>query len=191
MVVGTSLTATGATHAALWNKNPTTIDLGTLGGTNSQANAINASGTVVGAADIKNGAGTHAALWNSTSITDLGSLGGALSYANAINASGIVVGWSSITGNAGEHATLWNGTAITDLNTFLDASSVNAGWVLRQALGINDSGAIVGLAANSKTGVTHAFKLVSAVPEPETYGMLLAGLGVMGAFARRRRVNSK
>ncbi|ELX13650.1 hypothetical protein Jab_1c22860 [Janthinobacterium sp. HH01] len=28
---------------------------------------------------------------------------------------------------------------------------------------------------------------VTAVPEPETYGMLLAGLGVMGAAARRRR----
>lgn len=28
---------------------------------------------------------------------------------------------------------------------------------------------------------------VSAVPEPETYGMLLAGLGVVGFLARRRR----
>ncbi len=28
---------------------------------------------------------------------------------------------------------------------------------------------------------------VSAVPEPETYAMLLAGLGVMGAVARRRK----
>jgi hypothetical protein len=30
-------------------------------------------------------------------------------------------------------------------------------------------------------------KITSAVPEPETYGMLLAGLGLMGAVARRRR----
>lgn len=29
---------------------------------------------------------------------------------------------------------------------------------------------------------------ISATPEPETYAMLLAGLGVMGAIARRRRV---
>ena len=28
---------------------------------------------------------------------------------------------------------------------------------------------------------------VTAVPEPETYAMLLAGLGVMGAVARRRK----
>ncbi|HEX5345046.1 MAG TPA: FxDxF family PEP-CTERM protein [Duganella sp.] len=28
---------------------------------------------------------------------------------------------------------------------------------------------------------------ISAVPEPETYGMLLAGLGLIGVAARRRR----
>ncbi len=28
---------------------------------------------------------------------------------------------------------------------------------------------------------------VSAVPEPETYAMLLAGLGLVGAIARRRK----
>lgn len=31
---------------------------------------------------------------------------------------------------------------------------------------------------------------VSAVPEPETFAMLLAGLGVMGAIARRRKVTA-
>lgn len=31
---------------------------------------------------------------------------------------------------------------------------------------------------------------VTPVPEPETYAMLLAGLGVMGAIARRRKQNS-
>ncbi len=31
---------------------------------------------------------------------------------------------------------------------------------------------------------------VAAVPEPETYAMLLAGLGVMGAVARRRRARA-
>ena len=31
--------------------------------------------------------------------------------------------------------------------------------------------------------------LVSAVPEPETYAMLLAGLGPLGFSARRRKQN--
>jgi hypothetical protein len=30
---------------------------------------------------------------------------------------------------------------------------------------------------------------IAAVPEPETFAMLLAGLGVMGALARRRRMS--
>ena len=30
---------------------------------------------------------------------------------------------------------------------------------------------------------------VSVVPEPETYAMLLAGLGLMGAIARRRKTS--
>ncbi len=37
------------------------------------------------------------------------------------------------------------------------------------------------------SGYTGTIFAVSAVPEPETYAMLLAGLGVMGAIARRRK----
>jgi hypothetical protein len=32
--------------------------------------------------------------------------------------------------------------------------------------------------------------MVSAVPEPETYAMLLAGLGLVGAIARRRKAKA-
>jgi hypothetical protein len=45
---------------------------------------------------------------------------------------------------------------------------------------------------SSLTGGLNAFaidsiKVTSPVPEPETYALLLAGLGVMGFIARRRR----
>ena len=55
----------------------------------------------------------------------------------------------------------------------------------------NDSnGFVTGL---TFSGTGHAFTMqamtefVEAVPEPETYAMMLAGLGMVGAFARRRR----
>lgn len=37
--------------------------------------------------------------------------------------------------------------------------------------------------------VMATIKAVSAVPEPETFAMLLVGLGLMGAIARRRKAN--
>ena len=129
-------------------------------------------------------ANSHATLWNGTTPTDLGTLGGTNSVANAINENGQIVGNSLLTGNAAVHAALWNGTSLTDLNSFLDAST-SADWVLRSANGINDNGWIVGDAVNVNSGVTHAF-LLTPVPEPETYAMLLAGLGLIGAMAKRR-----
>jgi hypothetical protein len=37
------------------------------------------------------------------------------------------------------------------------------------------------------TSTWGSFQAVTAVPEPETYAMMLAGLGLMGAVARRRK----
>ena len=187
-VVGWSNTTTGgnAYRATLWNGASVT-NLGTLGGVHSQATAINDAGQIAGWA-FTAGNAQHATLWNGTTATDLGTLGGTYSVANAINASGHVAGFSWVTGDAAQHATLWSGTTVIDLNSFLDASTVNAGWVLRSANGINDDGWIVGEAYNQRNGVQHAFLLsVAAVPEPEAYAMLLAGLGLIGCTARRRK----
>jgi hypothetical protein len=74
----------------------------------------------------------------------------------------------------------------TDLNTFLDASTVNAGWALERAFDINARGWIVGDAHNTITNANHAF-LLTPIPEPETYAMFLAGLGLMAGMARCRR----
>ena len=44
------------------------------------------------------------------------------------------------------------------------------------------------LDAPAATGAAYAgYFTVTAVPEPETYAMFLAGLGIMGALARRRK----
>ena len=44
----------------------------------------------------------------------------------------------------------------------------------------------VGAGILGNTSIDNVMINVSAVPEPETYAMLLAGLGLMGAVARRR-----
>lgn len=175
-------------HATLWSSG-TIIDLGTLGGSYSWAQGINNAGQVAGTAFTKGDAQVHATVWNGTTATDLGTLGGNYSWAYGINNAAQVVGIARTTGNVEDHATLWNGTTATDLNTFLSNSNVSDGWVLTEATSINDKGWIVGKANNSKTGESHAYLLstVTAVPEPEAYAMFLAGLGVMGAIARRRK----
>ena len=45
-------------------------------------------------------------------------------------------------------------------------------------------GASCGVSANAAIGV---FTPVGAIPEPETYALMLVGLGAIGFVARRRR----
>ena len=67
-------------------------DLGTLGGTNSNAYGINDSGQVVGMPTPPATPLQHAFLYSGSTMTDLGTLGGTISSATGINASGQVVG---------------------------------------------------------------------------------------------------
>jgi probable HAF family extracellular repeat protein len=170
-------------RATVWN-GTTASDLGTLGGRNSVANDINNGGNSVGSAYLAGDSAYHATFWNGTQATDLGTLGGNLSEAQAVNEAGLAVGWAE-TANGVTHATLWEGTTATDLNSFLDASTVSAGWVLERAYDINNGHLIVGDAHNSITGQNHAF-LLTPVPEPETYALFIAGLALMAAVRSRR-----
>jgi probable HAF family extracellular repeat protein len=101
-VVGWSWTTDPRTenccHAFLWEKGVMTF-LGTLGGTNSLANAINPKGRVVGYSTTTGDASLHAFLWEKGVLTDLGTLpGGSFSIANAINPAGQVVGYGDVAG---------------------------------------------------------------------------------------------
>lgn len=68
-------------------------------------------------------------------------------------------------------------------------------WTSMSAMGLDISLASsaqqtgVGLSSSTMTNVSYGFA-VNAVPEPETYAMLLAGLGVVAAIARRRQARA-
>jgi probable HAF family extracellular repeat protein len=116
------------------------------------ANAINASGQVVGTEN-----NTPIAFRTSAGnpIVDLGTLGGTYSYGLGINNSGEAVGYSYIAGDSVYHAfrTSANGSlsAATDLGT--------PGGIYSDALGINSSGQTVGFSVDfAGDGVKHAFR---------------------------------
>jgi probable HAF family extracellular repeat protein len=100
-----------APHAFLW-KHGRLIDLGTLGGLESEAQAVNDQGQVVGWADTKRTDSDdcpvgHAFVWENGKMTDLGTLpGGKESEAVAINNKGQIIGWSD-TRSGEQHAVLW------------------------------------------------------------------------------------
>src|SRR5262245_62230329 len=73
-------------------------DLGTLGGTSSQAFALNNVGQVVGYAQTARDEAAHAFVYDNGTMIDLGTLGGPSSAAVAINDSGLVAGSASVPG---------------------------------------------------------------------------------------------
>jgi probable HAF family extracellular repeat protein len=111
------------THAFLWKPSTpngtsgTMHDLGSLGGSESNGSAINASGQVSGSSLMNGDVHYRAFLWkptlpNGTSGTmyNLGTLGGTESFGGSINGSGQVAGFSYTTGHADYHAFLWTPT---------------------------------------------------------------------------------
>lgn len=109
-------------------------DLGSLGGSQAYAQAINNSGQVVGYSETASRY-DHAFLYNSGTMNDLSTLGGYDSYAQGINNSGQVVGYSYTAGNSHNNPFLYSGGTMSDLLSD-DGFSY--------AYGINDNGQIVG-----------------------------------------------
>jgi probable HAF family extracellular repeat protein len=120
------------------------------------AEAINDNGQVVGASGTCSTFSTnnlislqplHALLWETGTVTDLGNLGGtAKGFGNLafnINNQGEVVGISGLRGDMNFHGFLWTkATGMQDLGTLPgDANST--------AIGINDSGDVVGVSLDA------------------------------------------
>jgi probable HAF family extracellular repeat protein len=94
-VAGYAVGPDGGRRAVVW-RGGTVIDLGTLGGADSEAFGINDDGRVVGYADTA-AAAWRAFLYSDGVMTDLGTLpGGTASVATGINAAGRIVGYSQV-----------------------------------------------------------------------------------------------
>jgi probable HAF family extracellular repeat protein len=97
---------TGSLGRALLCQNEKVTALGTLGGLESSAAAINNQGQVIGGSLTRKPARGHAFLWQDGKMIDLGTLGGRSGGARAINDHGQVVGGSNTASGKG-HAVLW------------------------------------------------------------------------------------
>ena len=106
-------------------------------------------------------------------MTDLGTLGGDYSSASGINDAGQVVGWSQMAaGDRHSFITGPNGVGMTDLNSLVDLPS----RIVRGSVDINNVGQVI---------------IVADIPEPETYALMLAGLGLIGFAAWRQKSGSR
>jgi len=157
--------------------------------TGSYAYAINGSGGVVGTAYSADGTGL-AFKWQSGQTELAQSLFPSISginVATAINASGDAVGFFMGNDPRDFTAFLWqNGGAPIDLNTLITPIP---GLHLYAALGINDSGQIVGGA--TMNGVPEGFVLTPVVSSsafvPEPASLTVLALGATALLRRRRK----
>jgi len=152
-------------HTVLWSlvPKPSVVDLGTLGGDSSSPSAINNGGQIVGNAQTASG-DWHSALWDKSGITDLENFGDdPFGSAWAINNCGQIVGFSGVDFSdiTTAHALLWENGSMINLQTQIPTDS---GWVLRQALGINDRGQIAGFGLHN--GEIRAFLLTPVDAQP-------------------------
>jgi len=125
------------THPFFWDKNKGMVDIGTLGGTCAQPNAINNRGLVVGDSNLAGDATVHGFIWDHGVLTDVGTLGGSYSAAVWINDAGDVIGYAATSGDQYSHPYLRRHGVMIDLGTLPGENCGNV-W------GINASEQIVG-----------------------------------------------
>jgi probable HAF family extracellular repeat protein len=136
------LTLVSAAHAQL-------IDLGTLGGTTSNAWGIRPDGTMVVGSSLNATSQTQAFSWTGGVMTGLGFLsGGTAAEARAISSVGLIAGYSR-DGVGTEQAVTWVGTTPTAITNTIGGSGA-------RAFGVSTSGDVVGWAREA-AGTQRAF----------------------------------
>jgi len=148
--------ATTETRSFLW-QDGVKVDLGTLGGPDANAYAINERGQITGysytnyAPNSTTGVPTaDPFFWDKGKMMDIGTLGGTYGNPLGINSSGQVVGVSDMAGDQTSHPFFWDREkGIKDLGTFGGSNGT--------AFGINDSGLVVGTTDYPGDSIHRAF----------------------------------
>jgi probable HAF family extracellular repeat protein len=151
------------------------------------ARAINNAGQIAGYSEGPGGP-MHAFLYENGVMTDLGTFGGRGLEVWDINELGMIVG-TALPGDESRYlGFLYAGGELLELNTLVDPAS---GWDIRRASGINDLGQIIGWGCRADECSSLLLDLVSPVPEPDTYALLLVGMGLLVGFGRRQAPRSQ
>lgn len=85
--------------------------------------------------------------------------------------------------------TLWGTTTLLGSATFSGPATSAASTAIAMGSGPYSVTTLYTLTTTAGSGASNA-TISMAIPEPETYAMLLAGLGLMGFIARRRQRNA-
>jgi hypothetical protein len=94
---------------------------------------------------------------------------------------------SSFLDHVGLPTTNWEAGAVVDLSAWADTQAVNV-TVQNLLLASTSSTSSLAFVDKKFVGLTPTMAAISPVPEAHTYGMMLAGLGLIGWKIRRRRL---
>lgn len=123
-----------------------------------------------------------------TSITDNTNPGGTVSWINFYNNHILAADSAAHTAIEGFGTVTFNVSAL--VNSWIDGSNTVHAIALTGKNDTSGNDFLHGFLNNDNGGVAmgYTYLTVTAVPEPETYAMLLAGLGLTGWMVRRKRL---